>query len=465
MNAIKPVVVGAGPAGIRAAETLVKGGLVPTIIDESHWPGGQIYRQQPPNFKRSKEKLYGFEHKKADRLHRVMHDLSSRIDYRPRTLVWNVSGHTLDLIQDGQQSALDFTHLILATGATDRVLPFEGWTTPGVYTLGASQIALKFQGMAIGRATAFVGTGPLLYLVAYQYARAGAAVAAVLDTSTAFDHVSALPGLMRTPDLLAKGLFYMSYLRARRIPILTGVRPFAVEGKERVEGLTVRDTSGGKDRHVACDAIGYGLGLRSENQLSSLLGCQFDFNVRDRAWAPRRDSAGRSSISNVYLAGDGAGIRGADAAERSGERAAWALLEGMGKPFDTARTEALDRQLARIDRSREALEKAFPFPADMALTVGDGVLVCRCEEIDAGAIRRACRDDSVGEMNRLKALTRVGMGRCQGRMCGAGTAEILAQARCSQIAEVERLRVQPPIKPVPIAWRNFQSFAQQDAKS
>lgn len=464
MNPIKPVIVGAGPAGIRAAETLVKGGLAPAVIDESHWPGGQIYRQQPPNFKRSKAKVYGFEHKNADRLHRLMQNLTGRIDYRPRTLAWNVSGQTLDLIQDGKQGTVDFTHLILATGATDRVLPFEGWTTPGVYTLGASQVALKFQGMAIGRATAFVGTGPLLYLVAYQYARAGATVSAVLDTSTALDHLSALPGLMRTPELLAKGLFYMGYLRAKRIPIFTGVRPMAINGNERVEGLTVRDASGGNDLRIACDAVGYGLGLRSETQLPSLLGCQFDFHVRDRAWLPRRDVACRSSESNIYLAGDGAGIMGADAAERSGERAAWSLLEDAGKPLDTARTKALERQLARIDRSRTVLEKAFPFPADMALTVGDGVLVCRCEEVDAGAIRRACRDNSVTEMNRLKALTRVGMGRCQGRMCGAGAAEILAQAKCRPIAEVERMRAQPPVKPVPIASCNFRAFAQQDAK-
>ena len=66
--------------------------------------------------------------------------------------------------------------LIVATGATDRVLPLPGWTLPGVYTLGGAQVALKFQGCAIGQRVVFMGTGPLLYLVAYQYAKAGAKI-------------------------------------------------------------------------------------------------------------------------------------------------------------------------------------------------------------------------------------------------------------------------------------------------
>lgn len=89
----------------------------------------------------------------------------------------------LDTLHAGRQRAVPYSHLLIATGATDRVLPFPGWTLPGVYTLGAAQIALKSQGCAIGRRVVFAGTGPLLYLVAYQYAKAGAQVEAVLDTN------------------------------------------------------------------------------------------------------------------------------------------------------------------------------------------------------------------------------------------------------------------------------------------
>lgn len=212
----------------------MKAGLRPTLLDEAALPGGQIYRQQPPNFSRPSSKLYGTEHRKADRLHGVMRELAQHVDYRPGTLVWNAEDGELDCVRDGRSESVAYSHLIVATGATDRVLPFKGWTVPGVYSLGASQIALKFQATAIGKRVVFMGTGPLLYLVAYQYARAGATVAAVLDTSSVRDHLTAIPGLLRIPSLFIKGLIYMAHLRARGVAMITNVRPVRVEGSDRV---------------------------------------------------------------------------------------------------------------------------------------------------------------------------------------------------------------------------------------
>jgi NADPH-dependent 2,4-dienoyl-CoA reductase/sulfur reductase-like enzyme len=448
MSMVMPVIVGAGPAGVRAAEALVAQGLRPVVLDEAPRAGGQIYRQPPQGFQRSKQELYGFEHRKADAVHRAMAALLPQVDYRPGSLVWNVDGKTLDVLQDGVSTAVPYTHLILATGATDRVLPFPGWLTPGVYTLGGSQVALKYQGCAIGARVVFLGTGPLLYLVAYQYAKAGAQVAAVLDTSRAADRRAAVPGMLRAPGLLAKGLYYMAWLRAHGVPLRSGVRPVAVQGKERVTGLTYRQ--GARTHTVECDALAYGLALRSETQLASLAGCEFEFNTRDRNWTPRRDAAGRSSVPGVYVAGDGAAIAGADAAELAGERAALALLKDIDHPHDAQRARTLEAQLAANSRLRTALERAFPFPEDWAQGIADDTVVCRCEEVTAGTLRQAVNDTAAQELNRLKALTRVGMGRCQGRMCGAAAAEVLAHACGRSPAEVGRLRNQPPVKPVPV---------------
>lgn len=448
MSIVMPVIVGAGPAGVRAAQALVAHGLRPVILDEAPRAGGQIYRQPPPGFQRPKSALYGFEHRKADAVHRAMAALQPHADYRPGSLVWNVEGKTLDVMQDGVSTAVPYTHLILATGATDRVLPFPGWLTPGVYTLGGSQVALKFQGCAIGSRVVFMGTGPLLYLVAYQYAKAGAQVAAVLDTACFTDRLAALPGMLRAPGLLAKGMYTMAWLRAHGVPLHSGVRPVAVHGKDRVSGLTYRQ--GNRDHTVSCDAVAYGLALRSETQLASLVGCEFEFNARDRNWTPRRDTAGRGSVPGVYVAGDGAAIAGADAAELAGERAALALLQDIGQPIDTARARLLETRLAANSRVRSALERAFPFPEDWAATIADDTVICRCEDVTAGTVRRAVTDTGAQELNRLKALTRVGMGRCQGRMCGAAAAEVLAQACGRTPADVGRLRNQPPVKPVPV---------------
>ncbi|KAJ8134112.1 hypothetical protein OY671_012674, partial [Metschnikowia pulcherrima] len=148
------VIVGAGPAGIRAAQTSAAQGSRPVVSDEAPRAGGQIYRQPPPGFARTKAASYGFEHRKADASHRKMDESAPQSDYRPGSSVWNAEGKTLDVSRDGNSAPVPYTHLISATGATDRVSPFPGWSTPGVYTSGGSQVALKHQGCAIGERVA-----------------------------------------------------------------------------------------------------------------------------------------------------------------------------------------------------------------------------------------------------------------------------------------------------------------------
>jgi hydrogen cyanide synthase HcnB len=446
-EALQTVIVGAGPAGVRAAQTLVAHGVRPVVVDEAPRWGGQIYRQPPAGFQRTKAALYGFEAGRADALHGAMADILGQVDYRPDTLVWNAEGGRLDLLSAGRLDTLRYGRLIVATGATDRVLPFIGWTLPGVYTLGAAQVALKYQGCAIGSRVVFAGTGPLLYLVAYQYAKAGAKVAAVLDTASFGDKAAAVPALLRQPALFAKGLYYLGWLRAHGVPVRNGVRLTQASGRERVASMRWRDARG--EQEIACDAVGFGYALRSETQLADLLDCRFRYDRLQRAALPERDAAGRSSVAGVYLAGDGAGILGADAAEWAGERAALALLADASHAVDGERAAALEARLARTAAFRRGLERAFPFPQDWAASAPDELVICRCEEITAGQLRQCVSDTGTRELNRLKALTRVGMGRCQGRTCGVAAAEILAHACGSAPQEVGRLRGQAPIKPLP----------------
>ncbi|MBT9440718.1 MAG: FAD-dependent oxidoreductase, partial [Acidovorax sp.] len=161
---LQPVIVGAGPAGIRAAQTLVAHGVRPTVIDEAARGGGQIYRRQPAHFARSPQTLYGTEASRATALHSTLDGLAAHIDYQPDSLVWNAQGGQLDVLHGPTQTTrtVPYGQLIVASGATDRVLPVPGWTLPGVYTLGGAQVALKFQGCTIGRNVVLMGTGPLL---------------------------------------------------------------------------------------------------------------------------------------------------------------------------------------------------------------------------------------------------------------------------------------------------------------
>jgi hypothetical protein len=446
---IRPLIIGAGPAGIRAAETLVKAGIRPIVVDEAPSGGGQIYRQRLAPDERVPRDLYGSEAGKATALHATFAQLQDRIDYLPQALAWNLRDKVADVSVGGRTRRIDFSHLILATGATDRVLPLPGWTVPGVFTLGGAQIALKSQGCAIGERVVFLGSGPLLYLVAWQYMKAGAQVAAVLDTAPFSAKFHLVRGLPLQPGVVVRGIRYVAELMARGIRVHFGVKPVRIEGGERVTGIAWQDDRG-QEHRLSCDAIGYGLALRSETQLADLAGCRFIFDERDRAWRPERDDAGRTSVPDTYIAGDGAGIAGADAAELAGERAAWALLEDAGFFLDGKRIDLLEHKLAAIQRFRTILEKAFPFPANWVESLADDVLLCRCEEIAVGQVRAAAREQGVDELNRLKALTRVGMGRCQGRMCGSAAAEILAAASDRPLEAVGRLRSQPPIKPLPL---------------
>ncbi len=447
-------IVGAGPAGLRAAQVLTEAGLRPILLDEGHRAGGQIYRRPPPGAERPAAALYGFEAGRAQALHDLADALASQIDYRPDTMVWGIAprapfGFDLDCLGPRGHERIAVDRLVLATGAMDRTLPFPGWTLPGVFTLGAAQIALKAQGMAIGRRVALVGAGPLLPLVAHQYAKAGATLAAVLDVTPLGAKVTAVPRLATLPAILAKGVWYTVAGALRGLPVRSGVRAVAVEGEGRVEALAWQDSRGRRHR-VSCDAVGASFGLRSEAQAADLAGCRFVFEPVTRQWQPERSPEGRASHPHVYLAGDGSGIGGADVAELQGERTALSLLADLGRPRDPAREARLDRRLARQAVFRAALEAAYPYPHHLVDAIHDDEIVCRCEGITAGTLRRVATERDAREMNRLKALTRAGMGRCQGRVCGHAAAEILARALNEPVETVGRLRGQAPIKPIPL---------------
>ncbi len=447
------VIVGAGPAGTRAAEAVADAGLRPIVVDERPKSGGQIYRRQPHEFSRPAKALYGFEAGKATRLHATFDALQDQIDYRLLTTVWNIYDNVLytetppPFRQKGAADQIPFDAIIVAPGATDLVLPIPGWTKAGVFTIGAAQIALKYMACSVGQRTVFVGTGPLLYLVAYQYAAAGADVAAVLDTTPFATKARASWGLLAGGSTFAKGLYYMASLKLRGIPLYHGVTPLAVEGDDYAERLTFRD-SAGVTHTIAADAVAMGFGLRPETQIADLAHCEFVFDPQCRHWLPVIDRDGRTGVKGLYLAGDGRRIAGADAAELSGELAAYAALEDLGRSIPQARVTTLRRRLERLARFRSAMERAFPVPVELARQAADDTLICRCEAITAGEIRRAASELGALEVNKVKAFTRCGMGRCQGRFCGYTGAELVAETLDVPLEKVSRLRGQAPVKPL-----------------
>lgn len=448
------IIVGAGPAGVRCAETLVAAGLRPTVVDENRRDGGQIYRRQPENFTRPYAKLYGTEADRAQALHESFDALRSRIDYQPETLAWNIADNKLHVVHEERSRALPFDALVICSGATDRLMPVKGWHYAGTYSLGASQIALKAQACAIGRQIVFMGSGPLLYLVASQYVKAGATVAAVLDTSPFMRRVAALPKLLARPAVLFKGLALVAGLKRAGVKVLTGITPIEIKGSPEsgVQGVVFHDASG-NTQTLECDAVAMGYHLRPETQLADLARCAFRFDQETRQWLPQVGADGRTSVPGVYLAGDGMRVLGADAAEVGGRLAALALLTDLGRKVPEGELQGLRAQQAKMERFRQGLAQAFPWPAQQAAQLPDDAIVCRCEAITAGELRRVVCDMGAQEANRAKALCRVGMGRCQGRYCGHAGAEVIAHAAGVPVEQVGRLRGQAPVKPLSIAVR------------
>lgn len=442
------LIVGAGPAGIRAAEGLAAAGLHPVVVDEAAWAGGQIYRRPPEGFTRSAKKLYGSEAEKARALHATFDRLvaEGRVTHLPERSVVALRGGVAHVLGQARQEVA-YDRLIVATGATDRLAPVPGWEVGGVYSLGAAQIALKAQGVALGRRIVLAGTGPLLTLLASQLLAAGADLAAVLDTAPMRGQVRHGAGM---------GL-------ARPLVTLRGLKLRAGLGRRYHAGITLEriesDGSGptavhwrnakGTPQETPCDMVGLGWHLRSDGTLADLAGARFDWDETFHQWLPQADALGRAG-AGLYLAGDGLRILGADGAELAGQLAAIACLSDLGLPH--ADPAPLLRRIARMRRFASAMSRAFPWPAEAVRRLPDDAVVCRCEGIRAGELRETV-PLSGAEANRAKSLSRVGMGRCQGRYCQLAGAEIVAACSGLKTSQVGRLRAQAPARPAPIgAW-------------
>jgi NADPH-dependent 2,4-dienoyl-CoA reductase/sulfur reductase-like enzyme len=279
-------------------------------------------------------------------------------------------------------------------------------------------------------------------------------VAAVLDTSPFMRRVAALPKLLARPAILRNGLALVSYLKRAGVQVLTGITPVEITGSAEngVQGVVVRD-KGGNERSFECDAVGMGYHLRPETQLADLARCTFRFDHETRQWLPEVGEDGRTSVPGVYLAGDGMKVLGADAAEIGGRLAALAVLKDFKLKVSEDELQGLRAQQARMERFRQGLAQAFPWPAAQAAALPDDAIVCRCEVITAGDLRRTVCEMGAQEANRAKALCRVGMGRCQGRYCANAGAEVIAHAAGIPVEQVGRLRGQAPVKPLSMAVR------------
>ena len=434
------VVIGAGPAGLAAAATSAEAGLSTLLLDENIGPGGQVFRAISSTPVTERNQLGADYWVGADLVQSLR---ASSAEVIHRATVWSLDRNLEIAVSVGGASAfVKAKRVILATGALERPFPIPGWTLPGVMTAGAAQTMLKSSALVPDGRTVIAGQGPLLWLLAAQILRLGGRIDRILDTTERGNYFAALPHAFAfvTSPYFAKGLSMMREVKAK-VQVVSGVTELAASGDGQLASVSY--VAGSKRETIPADLLLLHQGVVPNVNLAMSAGVEHRWDELQLCWSPVLDANGGSSVAGIAIAGDGAGIGGANAAVGSGRsaaRAAGAKLPAMA---------TLRADLAKAERGRVFLDTLFRPAPQFRIPQGD-TIVCRCEEVTAKDVLDSVAIGATGP-NQLKAYRRTGMGPCQGRLCGLTVTELMAQARGKTPQEIGYYRLRAPVKPITLA--------------
>ena len=456
MTRTELAVIGAGPAGLAAATTAAAHGVQVTLIDELPAPGGQYLA--PAGAPGKAHAPLSAAERRGQALLDVL--TGSGIDVRAETIVWNMAAdRRLQLYGAGQMEELVAQVVILACGAREVSVPFPGWTLPGVMTAGAAQLLAKRHGLAAGKRVLVAGSGPLLLPTAERLARVGATVVAIVESAPMTAWMRLGTTMWGHWDRVREGIHYGWALLRAGIPYRFGRAVTAARGHDRIESATIArlDAAGrpipGSETAVDVDALCVSFGLTPNVELAQLAGCELVYEPQRGGWTPVVGGCCQTSLAGVLAIGDMGAVEGAAAGMLEGRLAGLQAAHLVGRLPVTAVTEAITKDAAarrRYHRFGAALNTIFVPPDGLFSLAADDTIVCRCEEVTAGEVRRVIAG-GVTVLDSLKQWTRVGQGPCQGRTCGPILAQMIAQQAGRPIAESGVFHVRPPAKPVPLA--------------
>jgi NADPH-dependent 2,4-dienoyl-CoA reductase/sulfur reductase-like enzyme len=410
------VVVGAGPAGLAAALAAARAGVDVVLLDAAPSAGGQIWRARQGIADEPVARALG-------RLARA----GVRVLVGTR-VVMPLPERTLLIDAPAGAQRLHWSRLVLATGARERLLPFPGWTLPGVFGAGGLQALVKGGWPTRDRRVLVAGTGPLLLAAAASLRREGAHVAGLVEEARPAALARFAGALAGHPGKALQAVQLGASLAG--VAWYAGWRIVAAQGDGRVEQVEIE--KGGRTRRIACDALAAGWGLIPQVELGQALGC---------AIAPRFgadslvvDASQRTTVAGVFAVGECTGAAGAAAAQLQGEIAGRVVaVELMSAPSPPAR---LSRGLAREHAFAAAVAITFAPPSAWRERLRDDTLVCRYEDVAWSALR------DYADLRSAKLATRCGMGHCQGRLCHDTLASVM---------HWPRLPARPPLAPGPLA--------------
>ncbi|NUT76088.1 NAD(P)/FAD-dependent oxidoreductase, partial [Pseudomonas sp. C1C7] len=375
------LIIGAGPAGMSAALAAAPSGARIVLLDDNPLPGGQIWRDGP-------------QASLPDQARQMRSRLSDcrNVRHHSGTRVIACCAPNQLLVEDAERGWLiDYDKLILCTGARELLLPFPGWTLPGVTGAGGLQALIKGGLPVRGERVLIAGSGPLLLASAATAKHNGAQVVRIAEQASSLAVAGFSLQLPRWPGKLLQSftLFDRQYR--------TGTHVVEALGIERLEAVRLRQPDG-EIVELACDRLACGFGLIPNTQLGQALGCEL------AGTALAVDEWQATSRANHFAAGECTGFGGSELA----------LVEGAIAGFVAVGDNDAARQLwsrrARWQGFARALNRAFALDPRLKNLARADTLVCRCEDVSYGAIA------GHGDWRGAKLASRCGMGACQGRV-------------------------------------------------
>ncbi len=420
-------IIGAGPAGLAAAKVAAESNSEVILLDSAPRPGGQYWRHR--------DEVHGYKSHRASGYFDSVID-SKNVTYIHGAQVWSATrgknAITLNYLHEGSEKSITVEKLILTTGAYDRSLPFAGWELPGSMTPGAAQALLKGHGVIAGKKILVSGTGPFLLPVAVGLAEAGADVLGIIEAHSPLRWLRSPLALILNPQKALELLYYLRKIRKLSLHISFGRAVIGFSGNAvTISKVKSNLESKGEVTEIECDVVAAGWGFNPDVTLGGILGCNQKVD-RDGSVIFSVDSEQRSSVLNVWIAGEATGIGGADLALAEGEIAARSALN-KSIPL------SLKFKRLRLQLFATALQRSYPVGNGWQGWIKPETKICRCEEVSHSEICQSVTELSAQDSRTSKLFTRAGMGLCQGRVCSRNVSEIIAGENGCKVTDQERI--------------------------
>lgn len=327
------IVVGAGPAGLSAAVEAAKRGMKVILFDENARPGGQLFKQIHKFFgsKEHKAKVRGFRIGEELLREAAAAQVEVELD---STVIGLFAEREVTVRQSGAIRHYKGDTVLIATGASENMVMFDGWTLPGVIGAGAAQTLMNLHGVQPGRKILMLGTGNVGLVVSFQLLQAGCEVAALVDAA---------------PRVGGYGVHAAKVARCG-VPFYLSHTILRAEGEDHVTGAVIAQVDShfqpipGTEKHFDVDTVCLAVGLSPMSQLAMMAGCRMEDNPQKGGAVPVCDSFGRTSVPGVFAAGDVSGIEEASSAMIEGRIAGLAAACEAGFLTVAERDAAVQKQ-------------------------------------------------------------------------------------------------------------------------